>query len=386
MRNPALMSLAEIAGGRAVEPDPLCPSFDLTPLERAPSGVISEVMLELLQRNRVAIGFSGGIDSSGLLCLAAHLARTHGLPEPIAVTARYPKAPQSDEVEWQESVIAHLSLDEWIKVELDDDVDLVGPEAAIGLLEEGVRWPPLTHVKQPLFRQVPGCIYVTGDGGDEITTTTQAASVKLLITRKVGFRPAVVAAAASQLVPALFDRDREPRYPEWIRREARHELRALVEPVRLGGEYRWRQALEHRTNAPWALRGHHGLVRHAARHDVELVQPLTDRRVIRSMLWAGGRLGFGDRSLAARALFSDLLPRSTAKRRTKADFGEAVLNTHTAAFIDSWDGTGAPAWVDAEVFRAALVAGGTYDCAALLQYLWLSKNGSTEPNDSLQRV
>ena len=386
MRNPSLMSRAEIAGGRAVEPDPLCPPFELTPLERPPHEVISEVLLELLQRGRVAVGFSGGIDSSGLLCLATELARKHALPEPIAVTARYANAPDSEESEWQELVIAHLGLDDWIKVPLDDEVDAVGPEAAIGLLEEGVRWPPLAHSKQPLFRQVPGCIYVNGNGGDEITAPTQSHVVKLLITRRIGPRPAALKALVSSLTPALFDREREPRYPAWIPRRHHRELRALAEPVELGGEYTWHHALEHRTNAPWALRGHRGLILHAARHGVEMVQPLTDRRVIRSMLWAGGRLGFGARSIAAQELFADVLPRQVAKRRTKADFTEAIFNNHSRAFISAWDGNGAPDWVEPEVFRDAVLAGGSYDCLALLQYVWLAKNGSTAPNDTLQRV
>jgi asparagine synthetase B (glutamine-hydrolysing) len=88
----SMMSIEEIALGLALESDPNHPPPELPPETRRPQQVLEEILLGALSRSRVAVAFSGGVDSSGLLCLAAHVARTHGLPDPIAVTCRFPQA------------------------------------------------------------------------------------------------------------------------------------------------------------------------------------------------------------------------------------------------------------------------------------------------------
>jgi asparagine synthase (glutamine-hydrolysing) len=68
----------------------------------------------------------------------------------------------------------------------------------------------------------------------------------------------------------------------------------------------------------------------------------------------GGAVGFGDRTSAMAHLFSDLLPKETIDRSTKAEFGRAVWRDHARTFAATWDGTGVdPAMVDPDLLRAA---------------------------------
>ena len=52
-----------------------------------------------------------------------------GCPEPIPATHRALNAPAADERAWQELVVRHLGLPDWHRVEVDGELDAVGPVA-----------------------------------------------------------------------------------------------------------------------------------------------------------------------------------------------------------------------------------------------------------------
>jgi len=371
------MSIVEIAMGLALEPDFAYPPFDLVPDPRPPQQVLEAVLLGLLERSRVAIAFSGGVDSSGLLCLATHVARQHGLPEPIAVTCRFPASPATDESRWQEIVIAHLGLADWIRLDLSDEGDLLGDAARRGLLAHGVRWPALLHIEEASIKAVPDTIYVMGNGGDELTFPTRTGALQLLLERRLVRNRAAAAAILGDVRPRLrWARPNDTRrVPEWIRPQARHRVRSVLRGHPHIDGFLWRGELSRRTSAPWALRGHANLVRQGAEHGVELVQPLTDRRVICSMLAACGRWGPSDRDTAARHLYGDTMPAEVRSRRDKVDFASVVFGPSSRAFVDQWDGTGLPDdLVDPTIVRAAWNrASPPYSSFALLQHTWLQQ-------------
>jgi asparagine synthase (glutamine-hydrolysing) len=378
------MSIEEIALGLALEPDPNHPPFELSPDTRPPQQVLEEVLLGALSRSRVAVAFSGGVDSSGLLCLAAHVARTHGLPDPIAVTCRFPEARGSDEREWQELVIAHLRLDDWITIDLYDECDLVGAAAQRGLLAHGVRWPPLLHAEEATLPHVAGAVYVMGNGGDELTFPTRAGTLQLLASGRLVRDRAAARAIADDLRPRLarLRRSDDARIPSWVRANAYDRLRPLLRRHPYDEGFRWARVLPHRTSAPWALRGNANLTGHIGELGTELLQPLTDR-VIASMLGACGRWGPPDRGTAARLLYGDTTPKAVLGRRDKGEFSAAVFGPASRAFVEQWDGSGLPDdLVDAErVLEAWNDPSPIYTSFALLQHAWLmQRRGADQPS------
>ena len=116
---------------------------------------LESAVLRVLQRPPCAVSFSGGRDSSAVLALATHLARREGLPLPIPATNRFPAVESSNETEWQERVVTHLGLDEWVRLEHDDELDCVGSIAQETLGRHGLLWPFNAHFHVPLLRPCP---------------------------------------------------------------------------------------------------------------------------------------------------------------------------------------------------------------------------------------
>ena len=107
-------------------------------------------MRNALLRPPCGVAFSGGRDSSAVLAVAAHVARRDGLPQPIPITKVFPDVPTAEEGSWQESVVRHLGLDDWQRVVIHDELDLVGPLATANLVAHGVVWPPTIHGDVPV--------------------------------------------------------------------------------------------------------------------------------------------------------------------------------------------------------------------------------------------
>ena len=374
------MSIEEIVLGCVYTYAPDEPPRRIAPVHRRPNEVLGEVLLELLRRGPMAIAFSGGVDSSGLLCLATTVARAHGLDEPIAVTGRFPAAPSTDESRWQELVVDHLGLRDWVKVALHDECDIIGGDAQAGLLRHGVRWPPLVHAEQPLMRACGAHTYVMGNGGDELTFPTRAGVLQLVASGTVRRDRAALTALASEVAPRfdwLPGRD-ERLLPDWIVPAARARLGATVSGRRHRRRFRWVPTLGDRTNAPWARRGHATVVASGADAGVVVAQPLTDPRVVGAMATAGGRWGFPDRATAALALFGESMPLEVARRVDKVDFTDAYFTGPSRTFIESWDGTGVPTeLVDAELLATHWRSPRPrYSSIPLLQHAWLAQQGS----------
>ena len=77
--------------------------------------------------------------------LAQHalgVARRLGLNPPVPLTFRFPGIAEAEEDAWQESMVRHLGLDNWMRHEIDDELDLLGPYARRVLLRHGTFWPP----------------------------------------------------------------------------------------------------------------------------------------------------------------------------------------------------------------------------------------------------
>lgn len=325
-----------------------------------PRAALESAVLPALADGTCYVAFSGGRDSSAMLAVATDLARRNGLPDPVPVTELYPGVPESDESQWQEMVVSHLKLREWVRLEFPEGNDLLGVEAQESLRVRGLIWPIALHVKPVVLRQLAGPgSFLTGEGGDEVLGRRRGAQVSRLWRHGVRrIRPRDLRAAGSALAPRPYRRRRElARYgtddmQPWLRPHARahhHRLTAAdmaSEPLTTPRSLEW--LLSRRVSAMAS----HNYATLATEHGLTLHEPLLDPLFVRTLARTIGTWGYPSRTDAMRELFGDLLPDAVVARRTKAYFNRAFMGEETRAFAESWDGTGLdPEVVDLEVLR-----------------------------------
>lgn len=328
----------------------------------APSArlALESVLLPAVAKTPCFVAFSGGRDSSAVLAVATAVARHHGLEDPIPVTEFYPGVPESDESEWQELVLAHLKIRDWLRLNLMGQNDLLGDGACASLTQRGLLWPAALHTKHSLLRALrPGSL-LTGEGGDEVLGRRRGAQLSRLWRR--GYRLpnwSDLQAAGSALAPAPLRRWRQHvRYERsemqpWLRAHARerhyHLLAADLasEPLSTARSLEW---LLTRRSAAIAS---HNYRRLAAEYDVTLYEPLLSAEFIRALAHRSGMWGFASRTDVMRLLFADLLPDAILARRSKAYFNRAYIGAETHRFAETWDGSGVDSdLVDCEALRS----------------------------------
>ena len=329
------------------------------PLPTAPAGhnaraALEEACLPALRRPPCVVSFSGGRDSSLVLAAAASAARREGLPPPIPYTNRFPGAPHTDEAVWQERVVSHLGLDDWRRLELADELDVVGPLATRGLQRHGLLWPFNVHFHVPPLESAVGGTLLTGIGGDELFGQSRWAAAQSAFRDRPGPRSAARLAllTAPAALRAALVRRRSPEPFPWLTRDAaRGFLRAwAAEQARepRGLERRLRELPGRR-----AMRvGRRSLDLLAADAGATIEHPLLHPHVLAAVAAEGGRYGWTDRTAAMRALFDGLLPREVLGRTSKARFEGAFWGRRSREFAAGWRGEAAdPAVVDLHRLR-----------------------------------
>ncbi|HEU4975495.1 MAG TPA: asparagine synthase-related protein, partial [Baekduia sp.] len=223
------------------------------PLPRAagesPRAALEAVIRPALAHGPCLVSFSGGRDSSLVLAVAAAVARREGLPLPVPVTNRFPGAPATDESRWQEQVVGHLRLGDWVRLEHGDELDVVGPVARRVLRRHGLLWPCNAHFHVPIFERAAGGTVLTGVGGDEALSGSERGRALEVLRgrarpvpsdlRRVAYAAAPAALRTAVVAPAL-----DVAFP-WLRpRAARRVRRALAreaatQPLRWGRSFAW---------------------------------------------------------------------------------------------------------------------------------------------------
>jgi hypothetical protein len=367
----------EILAGTLLGDDPGVESLrnrsrGLTPLQALEAAVLPAV-----RRPPCGVSFSGGRDSSIVLAAATTVARREGLPLPIPVTLRFPSHVDTREDDWQQLMIAHLGLADWVRLSFDDELDGIGPIASGVLRDHGVRAPSNWYLHRPLFEAVAGGALLTGVGGDELFGSPGP----LALRRHRGVRglPREMARLGLLGAPGPARRRVERRQADgdyhWLRPGPRRAVATALAKDAVGEPRRWNVALR----AWWrtrALQSNRILLPTLGQDsDVLGVHPFLDEGFLAEVAEIGGITGFVDRSVVTAQLFGSVVPPALAARRTKATFDTVCFGPMAREFALNGGGER----VDTDVVdHGALIAEWTspYPDARsllLLQAIWLGR-------------
>jgi hypothetical protein len=369
-----------LALGRWAGATPLAPS------SADPRAALDGVLRQALSRPPCLVSFSGGLDSSALLAACVRVARSEGLPDPVPATLVFQESGPSDEREWQHLVLDHLGLarSSWLRFELTDELDAVGPVARDMMTRHGgVVWPFNLHFHLPIIEAAAGGSVVTGFGGDELGRSSAGMwGERLVAQRRLG-GPKHLALVAYSRGPSRIRwarqvtraRGHRAELP-WLTPRARWQLRMAradedTHPLGWGAvlrDYFWcRRYIR-------VCRENFSIV--AAPYDVEVVHPFVEAPLLAS-LGEGHFAGLGGRRGVWELLFAGLLPEALLARTTKAVFSDPLWTETAQQFARSWSGRGLDErLVDVDVLRAHwLSPERSVMSTSLLQAAWLADHG-----------
>jgi asparagine synthetase B (glutamine-hydrolysing) len=368
----------EIHSGLVLPPSrraPALPDTDLTP-----RAAFEAAILPALRRSPCLVSFSGGRDSSAVLATATAIARREGLPPPVPITHRFPSAGGTQETEWQEQVIGHLGLEDWVRIDAAGDLDCVGPVATEVLRRHGLLWPCNAYFHEPIFEAAAGGAVITGVGGDEAFSPSSWARALTVLRGRARPGPRNLAHTAFALAPRAVKRTAIRRWlPEicpWLRPAAQRRIEAFVAAEAASEPLRWRRRYRELADSGYMQVSLGSLAVLAAGHDVEVAHPFHDRRFLAALAALPAARRPATRSDAMTMLVGDLLPPALLNRSTKARFDEVFWTEHSRELVADWQGEGVdPELVDLDRLRQEW-ASPTPEAHTftLLQSVWLTLN------------
>lgn len=347
----------------------------------SPRAALTDVLTAFVRsEGSPAVAFSGGRDSSLLLAMTAGVCRSLGVEPPLAVTLCFPSIPEADEREWQEQVLRTLDVSAWECVQVEQELDLVGPVARDHLSHDRLLLPANAHSMVPLLRATGGRPLITGLGGDELFEPQQWSSLHELFARRRAPNGRDLLRLPAAALPRSIRGCVRPRDHalldslHWLtpraRTRVRHALGRLEEPIR------WSAAIRHTAALRDVTVGLATAHRVAAAESGRLLAPFLTDKFVGAFARSGGWTGSGSRTATMRVLGSGLLPDSVLSRKSKASFNRVFFGPQSRAFAAAWRGGGVdPEIVDREALRQEwLSPSPDFRTALLLQRAWLAEN------------
>jgi Asparagine synthase len=377
----------EILAGGFLGRDPEVPPIRGRPRGIPPLSALEEVTSDCLARAPCFVSFSGGVDSSVVLSVAARTARRQGLALPVPVTLRFPGREDTEESKWQETVVGNLGLDEWVRLEVGDELEALGPVATSVLLRHGVLAPPNAYFHVPMIELARGGSLMTGVGGDELFLGGPA-RIALLLSGSARPVPRDILRVGLAMAPRGVRLSvrcrREPVDVPWLTDRACRKVTRELHRFETAQPIRWGPSIR----AYWTGRYLQGsravLAGLGIDHDVRVVHPFFDPRFLLELLHVGGTAGFGSRTEAVRVLFGEAVAPQVLERTTKATFDSAVWGERVREFAGSWSGVGVdPYLVDTAALRTMWSELSVdYRTLLLLQSAWLATQGGAPAQDA----
>ena len=352
-------------------------ALELPPSRLSPRAELERVIdAQFASGRQLFVCFSGGRDSSAVLALAVHVARRRGAAMPIPVTLRFTEHPESDESQWQELVVSHLGLTEWVVIERPD-ADLLDPTITDLLATRGLFYPSQIGSYIPIVAASAGGVVLTGEGGDESFGGWQFRAA----LHPVAWGPVTAAKAVAVATlthgPAAAKRWYRQRgqAQTWLTAAGRAEVEAALDAAAEAEPVSWRKYLAWSfARRAWFL-AQHTLDLLGEGSQCEIVHPLAGPALLGSLASTWSRRGPADRTDVMRSVVGDLLPRRIVERDDKAVLASVFIGERSRAFIEQWDGRGVDAeWIDAQALRD--VWSRRYPYAGsfnLLHQAWLAK-------------
>jgi asparagine synthase (glutamine-hydrolysing) len=374
------MPLAPRSPPVPVEPNSVPP---VAALQRA-------IARELSDGSPCYVAFSGGCDSSLVLSAATVACRAMGVADPVPVTYRYADE-QSDERDFQELVVRRLGLQEWVKFDFGIEADFLSPDTCAELTTMGPLWPPAPLTRARALRTLDSGVWLTGEGGDAVLGPRRLSHLDVAIgmwSRRPAHPPVRrLRRGLLELAPRPL-RGRSATAAcvrsygaEWLHPDLRQDYLRRVGELDASEPLRPSLWFGHYLARPHVTIGHASLQAFKARFGLRWVAPLVDQEFLGSLRGGLGWRDYRGRRHLLRSFFSELLPDEIIERRSKATFNTALFGPYTRAFAARWEGTGAPAGVDAEWLKqhwvSDAVSAGT---APLLHHVWLASEGGRAPD------
>jgi len=320
------------------------------------------------------VSFSGGRESAWLLAAATSAARRHGHPDPVPATLRRTSEGSRRETEHQERIVRHLGLDDWERITVGDDLELLGPYARRALSEAGILFPAHLYVFLPMLDLARGGVLLAGGVLTDFFLYWRWARVSEVIAlrrrpHRRDLRDLAAAAVPPRARRALLHPERRLELPPWLQpgpaREAERLLLSQWSDIPVSFDAAMSRQRTHRCHAG-TRRSLEALGSVAG---ARFLMPLRDERFAAAVAAAGGRRGFGDRSAAVERLAGSLLPAELLQRSDGAGDRYVSVGEATRAFLDGWSGDSVdPEIVDVGVLRDTWSSGDVpYASTMLLQ-------------------
>jgi asparagine synthase (glutamine-hydrolysing) len=376
-----VLSALEIAAGFPLPGRKQVPRPAPSALE--PRAALARAMVAPLSRPPCVVSFSGGRDSSLVLALAVDVARRERLPPPIPVTVRPAGDADPEEAGWQELVVTQLGIDDWVRVEIGEELDCVGVEAQRVLLRHGVLWPANVHFHLPQLKRAAGGSVLTGVGGDEVFSSSGWARARLVLGGRVRPEPRDALRLGAALAPAAVSKrllaTRIGVDLDWLRPAAQREVIAAVASEAATEPVGWRQRFDWLVGLSYLGVGTRSLDILASDWDVEMHHPFLDTAFVGSLASLPRARRFSDRTEALATFFGNLLPAGLESRSSKAVFTETLWGDPSREFVAVWDGSGVDAEiVDVDALRRRWQVDGAIGPHSLLQSIWLARERATQ--------